>query len=441
MATTSVPSVDNVATLAWTELDRSRYNALPYSMNKAMFERLKYRAKWAKIFGKMRWIPNSGPLMKVVRKEFSPVLRQFIFPNAISSLPKKDIIAPTEMLETASLFVHDFDSPVFDFLPSFQDFLTDHISANVDDITDKIAIANDQFLRGQAFHGAPFVGLCTTKGIKIVPAPGMSTAPASSDGGVTITGGGITQAWLNANLPSVTAGLTIDNLTTALSAAEDELMVRPLSGSWQAQDNAGFVGMYNIMGAGEIWNELRWDPRFSTFRSVNQDYIFNGLKGKLFDRFMFGFEDIPIRIKADGTFPKPQLTEVTTTAWNYNQTVMAPDFAQATYGVAMLNGEAGYDALQVGPPPKEFASNGIPNGYGKMQWNGEIILNKNLLVPIDNSGTIVYDTNKHGTKLEIISRVTMGCIAKPGFRKHHIPLIYLRTRAGIPLTASDILVS
>ena len=117
---------------------------------------------------------------------------------------------------------------------------------------------------------------------------------------------------------------------------------------------------------------------------------------------------------------------------NYGETVPNPGYTEITnapYEIAFLCGAKGYDTIDVGPPPSAFANGGPAIGSGKMIWNGEVFINKNLLVPcLNEAGTLVYEPNVYGEYLDIRAWATYGCVPKQP--RYIVPIIFKRVRGN-----------
>jgi hypothetical protein len=142
---------------------------------------------------------------------------------------------------------------------------------------------------------------------------------------------------------------------------------------------------------------------------------------------------MPMRMKADGTFTAPEARELNPDAYNTGETIPNPTYTSlndetgSPYEFPFLIGAQGYEMIDVGPPPSAFASNGMPKGFGKMFWNGEVQITKNFLVPCyDDNNNLVQDTNQYGEYLKFISQATYGALSKqPRFI---VPMIIKRKR-------------
>jgi len=167
-----------------------------------------------------------------------------------------------------------------------------------------------------------------------------------------------------------------------------------------------------------------------SYKQIDLNIITDVFKGSLFGRVTCRLEDLPIRISADGTFPAPETRELNPNAFNFGESIPNPKYTSAPYEVAFLvgYGEA-YDLIEVGPPPKDFAGNGMPKGFGNMFWNGELMITKNLLTTcLDAAGNTVIDTNKYGEFLQIICQAVFGIVGKQ--KRAVMPIIFKRWRGA-----------
>jgi len=131
----------------WTEQDRALYNHLPIYMAKQQVDLLKRYQRWTKLLKPLKWDANKGFTMQGVRKDRSPILQSEVLPNPISQAPRKNVVEVTELSEYCQVYRHNFESNVFNFIPSFTDFLTDGIDATMENINEQIAVYLDMFYR------------------------------------------------------------------------------------------------------------------------------------------------------------------------------------------------------------------------------------------------------------------------------------------------------
>ncbi len=439
MATLTVPTINAALCTGWTEQDRFLYNKLPFYLTKIQLKYIKYWSTWDKLTGKIPWEANMGNTMRSVSKEPAPVLRQQAFPQPLSSAPKKDIIDVRERTVDAIVFRHRFETPIFNFLPNFQDFLKNHITAHAESLNAQIARYNDVFLRGNIFNQSPYLFLPNAVGGEVVNAP-MSdsvTLPTETYDAAnkltTITGAGKTSGYLSSIFPLVgqPGNLSFNAINMALNVLETDLAIPPFEGNGMPSgDNNPLDSMYCLVLSGEAWNQFIYDPWYLKNKTLMADVAMKPFKGSLFNRIIAKLEQYPIRISADGTFPDPQTRELNPNAFNFGESVPNPGYVNAPFEVAFLVGYGdGYESIEVGPPPSQFTSGGLPKGFGNMFWNGELRFTQNLLIPCtDSNGNIQWDTNKYGEELQIISQLVCGM---RGVQKRSIlPIVFKRWRGA-----------
>jgi hypothetical protein len=415
-----MPTVDNAACAAWSEQDTTMYNALPFYFVKLQIEYRKNWAVWAPLFGKIKWEPNMGPIMRGVRVDPSPNIRQTAYPSAICAIPHVDEILQNEVTVDAFVFRHRFESKVFDFCPDFRTFITDHIDRNVKDINEKVIRFEDIYNRTQVLEGAPFIWVAN----KNDGTAELTAVPVNTTGVQTKTA-----AMLAAlgNLVGNPGNLSLCTIDLAQTIAENDLRVPPFSGSTKPVDNAGLDDKWVLVLGSEAWNQFKYDPWMLANRPIDLNVVTEKFKGSLWGKMTCRLEDLPLRMAADGTFPAPQTVELNPAAYNYGETVSNPAYNACPFEFAWLVGAEAYKTIEVGPPPKQFASNGMPNGFGKMMWNGEVFLSKNILVPCsDVNGNIIQQPNVYGEKLKAFCQATFGAIGVQ--RRNIIPILFRRKR-------------
>lgn len=434
MAQVTLPSPDAAICSSWTEQDRNLYNKLNYYLTKMGLEYMDKWQIWTNLVGKKKWQSNMGPTMRSVSKVPSPVNRQFFVPAPMTGTPKKDIIDVRERSVDDVIYRHKFESPIINFLPSFQDFLKDHVSYAVTDISAKIQLADDFFIRGYMYAFSPNVYLADRlNGNELVSAP-YAYPTYSYDATnlqTTLTGDGKTSEWFKAQVPLLgnAGNLSLNTINLAVTILETDLRIPPWEGA-QAKEDPKLQNKYVLVCSGEAYNQFIYDPWLLRFKSIDLDVVTKGFQGSLFGRVTCKLEPLPIRMKADGTIPDPELRELNPAAFNAGESVPNPDYVNAPYEIAFLMGYNGaYKSIEVGPPPADFAGGNMPEGYGKMVWNGMPIVTKDILTACkDSNNNIVYDTNKYGEFLQIVSQVTFGCSGEQ--RRAVIPIIFKRWRGA-----------
>lgn len=414
----------------WTEVDRNLYNKLPIYLNKRQVEYIKEYDIWNKLLDNDPWVANVGTTMRGVNKVPAPTLRGQFFPNAITVEPNRDIIEVRETVEDVILYRHQFESNIFHFLPSFQDFLTDHIDKNSEQIDEKIIIGKDLFYQTAIFHGSPFVWICG----KNDGTPELTTAPYWTGGVVSEAK---TQAWRAAMLAKCGGTLDLRNFKKLGTVLYSDLRAVPFSGNVlpDSTDGSGLKQKYCMVHSSEVWDGLTDDGTSNYLlenRAIDLDIVTAGFMGSLFGRWTCRLQCKEMRITLDGRIVGPDSVEENNNAYDFGDTVPNPEWVNAPFGVAFAVGSSTWKAKRIGPPPKYFAGGmkGMSmNQFNGMDWSGKVSMTRNFLVPRpdpNNAGAILYDTNKYGDRLQLIADVTMG--VAPLRRRNIVPVIYRRSR-------------
>lgn len=437
----AMPALDSPAFTTYSETEQNMYHSYPFWLTKYVLSMRKYFATHSDMVGKQRWTPNMGGVMRGVRKESSPHIRQEAAPRELSQVPKKDILDVFEPQIEATLKRHRFESRIFDFYPSFVDFMKDHVKATTIDIAEKLQRYEDIFVRTGIFHMSPYVFVCNRAGGEVVQAPmwdgkSMLNLPRETTEGTV----GKTIAFRQSLVPNIgqPGNLTLVNAFLADSYMREEIRAAPYSGgSNKPKDNGALAGMNCLVLSNEAYNQFRFDPFVLAYKSLSEDLIHKGYTGAISENLVCKVEDLPLRMLADGTFPRPQTRELNADAYNYGETVNLSDYNQAPYEWAFLYASEGYKSIEVGPPPGEFNGSDVePDNFKEMFWNGEIKLTKDILIPValdtdildgTNSGIATgWETNAYGEKMKAICQVALGLVGTQ--RRYVMPILFRRKR-------------
>ncbi len=405
----------------WTEQERDLYNRLPIYMAKVQVEWMQYYGRWAKMLKGINWEPNMGFTMRGVGKRPSPILTSQVLPNAMSTLPKKNVVEAREVKEDTILYRQDFESNLMHFLPNFVDFLNDSVDFTNKDLVEKQTVYTDQFYRTAIFHGSPKVWCAgAVDPMKPVNYWASPTIALSKDA-----------AALQALIAQVTKPLDfaeLSKIATALYSNED---VVPFSGKVLSDgtDGSQLKHKYCLITATEVWDYLtQHDPYFKNNRPIATDMVTDSVFGSLFGRWTTMFEKYEMRIADDGSVPAPQVLEDNPNAYNYGEPVPNPLWVQARFGVAFACGDESYRSVKIGPPPREWTGMSMKE-FSRLDWNGKVDITKNVMVPcLNEAGATVLDTNKRGEYVQLISSLALGIA--PVRRRNIVPIIYLRQQGG-----------
>lgn len=423
MALTTMPAIDANVCSGWTEQQQDLYQALPYYLGKMQVDRKKTYPLWAKYTGKRKWKPNMGPTLRGVRSEPSPHMRQFAFPQPISSQSKKDVVDIREVTAEAQVYKHRFESPVFTFLPEFQNFMS-HIDEHGTDIMEKIERFNDIYIRSQIFHMCPYMFVCKEDGSVDL----VKTTPWLGTGAFNSTTDGKTTAVLTANLPTGT--LTLEGLSQIYTIMENDLRIPFYSGGTTPKDDSFLDGKYLTLLSSEKYIQFTFDAWLRANKTLDYDIVNGSFRGSFFGRGTCRLEDLPLRYTNAGVFHAPEV-RVTEDDYNEGETLPNPNYAGLDVSqieVGWAQGPSGYESLEIGAPPAMFTGDTFPNAP-KMTWNGEVKLTKNIIVPcVDDAGAVTYEANVYGEYIKFISQATFGVLPKQ--RRNCIPILYLRKRGA-----------
>jgi len=410
------------------------YNKLPFYLALLECKYMPIWKTWEKLVGSIKWQPNMGNIMRGVRAEPTPIGRQFFLPNNITELPKKDVFTQLETKEEARVKRQNFFSQQINFNGPFADFRKDQIPAAMKDIAQQIGVTSDQFIRTDIWYKSPNI---------FISGKPNSNANDGFDGGEFIEGCPIadgndagtaaaskTTAWAQVAVSYVgnggdTGALTYKVFHKIGTIPREDMQAPAFEAMANApKDNETIKGKWVLVTSNEAFEALSFDNHILANRPLMMNLLNDDFSGVIGSHVAARIERFPLRIAADGTCPAPQTYETNPNAYNYGQTIVNPAYAQAPFEVAWMLGAEPYKAIQVGAPPKEFASGSMSaDKFNSLNWNGEVRLNKDLLI---NYGNGVVDLNKFGEFVELMSDCVFGQI--PVVRRYVIPIIFRRRR-------------
>lgn len=417
--------------------DVARFNQLPFYLVRNEVEYYTKHSIFNQLYGDIDWETNQGNVMKGVTPQRSPVGRSFFFPNAITTVPNKDIYQVTESVEQAIIYVHNYESFQFNFLPSFTAFWKTYLQFANKDIVEKIALSNNQFIETQMWQNSPYVYLCGT---------GLTTGNPTGTMNVAGTAAGSkTAAWLvntvlgQGGAGGVTSGLTLRNVYRAVMNLQEDLAAPAFNGGKNMpKDNEGLKEKYVLLLSSEAFMNFTFDPDVQTLKPLDLNLLFNDFKGMLFGTTTCKINPYPIRFSnvniADpggnvlwtaGMPIDPEVFDATDNKWKPNPYYVS--LLSAPFEIAWLLGKDRAKTIKVGPPPKEFATaNMAADKFYKLKWNGEVRLTDQVFIT-NADGTI--SPNVYGEQMKFISKLTHGYLE--GERRHAFPIILRRVRPAV----------
>ena len=424
-----MPSIDQNLVTTWTENEQDKYHTYPFYLAAYQVAHRKTYATHSRMCGKKKWTRNMGPVMKGVRKESSPHLRQQATPQPLSKVAKKDIMDVQEMEITATLHHQKFESPVIPFYPNFNDFLTDHLFAHSKDIVEKVQRFEDIYARTCIFHLSPHVFIANKLGGgDVVEAPMWDGQDAST---IDVTQGKVLGWRQNAIAMLGNPGnLSITNCFLADSFLREDIRAVAWAdgNNGMPKENSPMSGRNILVLSNEAYNQFRFDPFLLDNRRLDLDVVQHGFRGSIGDNITCKIEDLPLRMNADGTFPTPETRQLAAT-YNKNETILAQAYKDAPYEWAFMYAADGYDTLEVGPPPNGFVGGTMPKGFADMFWNGEVKFTKLFNIPYqDENGNNYFEFNTYGEHLKAISHLVLGIIGTQ--RRNVLPILFKRIRGA-----------
>lgn len=404
----------------WTPKDIADFHRMPVQFAAQQAKKVGYWSRWTKKYGSIPWKQNQGDILYGIIAEPSPITRQYHTPKNITETPAKTVVQQYERNNQARVKRHNYESPMFHFLPSFRDFRKNLINFASADLNKQIAVADDNFVRWQVFNYSPsmyIVGAGLTE-----VANGEATDAASPKSSAVL------QA-LIATIAGDEGFLTFQQIVNARQACRSDVGMVPWEGMKATPaENEGIKGKFILTGDPEIYEGLSFDAHILNYKEYSRDLVNSEFSGMIGGNVAFLAERYPLRALEDGTFPAPEILRETT-AGTYGpgktyEVIPNPDYVNAPFGIAFMEGHQAYESIQVGAPPSEFTGKSISAGrFNKLDWNGKARLTDNVLV---DHGSGVYDTNKYGEYCQLIADVTHGLL--PNTVRHVVPILYRRNK-------------
>lgn len=409
----------------WTPQDIAAFHRLPVQFAAQQSKKLQHWSRWSKFAATRKWTPNMGDILYGIMAEPSPVTRQYHAPKNITETPLKTVVQHYERNNQARVKRHNYESPMFHFLPSFRDFRKNLLGFATEDLNKQIGVADDNFIRWQAFNQAPacyVVGDTSNDGI-VETAFGEATDSSTPKDTAE-------RAALISRIGSDNNGfLSFQQIIAIRQRARHDIGMVPWEGlKATPSENEGLKGKFMLVGDPEIYEGLSFDAHVLNYKEYTRDLINSEFSGVIGGNITFLAERYPMRLNADGTLPEVELLRETA-AGTYGpgktyEVVPHPDFVNAPIGVAFLLGYQPFETIKVGPPPSEFAGKSMSAGrFSKLDWNGKARLTSDVLV---DYGSGVLDTNKYGEYLQLIADCVHGFM--PNTMRFCLPIFYRRNR-------------
>ena len=425
------------------------------------------------LFGSIKWQPNMGDTLNGLVAVPSPVERITFAPNVLAEFPAKDQFSVGERYETSKLGAHRFESSRFRFLSNFESFWRDQLQYAHKDIIRQISLANNIFVRTLMYYQSPDVYVCgsspsgqltsqmtlptnvdkrqfSSDDIRLVNngADEVTTAIDVGGGATVANSGGIEyRDEFCFGATNDAEALTLKDLYKAMLVLQEDVQAPTFERQQNAPRTSEMLkGKYVLICSTEAWSSLLWDTNLRTgtgtgaatqLAPANMDLIKDGFAGDLWGKITARFDPYPLRFSDNGTFIAPQTIADSTTGkvvpnTNYTTISATSSDTVGSNEIAFLVGADAFKTINVGPPPREFASKNMSaKKFYSMKWNGEVTLTDQFLIP--NSGTPLSDTgtqdlNVYGDYLKFIAQAVFGGI--PGDARHCLPIFFRRRRTS-----------
>ena len=468
MAVTAVDPASSLAQAMSTNVVSNNFNKLDFYLVKnevALFPRWNV---YDTLYGSIKWQPNMGDTLQGLTPSPSPIQRSTFAPNVLADAPLKDIYKVGERNESAKLSYHRYESTRFRFLNSFESFWRDQLSYAHKDIVRQIQTSQNQFIRTLMWYQTPDVYIADNGGGRLSSSGNLdgsaakvsltqdqirtidgdddrtsATTAAIGEGGgqeyrdAICVGAGGTSAGLEAGY------LTLKDIYQAMLVLQEDVGAPTFDRQHGVPKSSEMIkGKYVLVCSTEAWASLMWDADLAgttgrRLAPANMNLINDGFAGDLWGKVTVKFDPHPLRFMDNGAWINPQTVTNNKVVPNsaYTQISTTASDTVASNEVAFLCGADAFKAISVGPPPKEFASKNISKKkLYSMNWNGQIDLTDQFLVPtasttdISTDGSEGWDLNVYGDFLKFISQTIHGGI--PGDARHCLPIVYRRRRVS-----------
>jgi hypothetical protein len=404
MPALNVPSLNNTPGANWTPQQINYYARSPYWLARGDQKKRAIWETWKPHLGSTKWKPNQGSTRKLVMTEFAPIQRQVAVGNALTTAPTRDITTIKERTTDGSLVSKQFVTPHFYYEPEFADFMS-HMADHRDNITKQMVHYEEMFYRTFLLSKAPYVYVC---GEGLITAPvGMMSEDLTADASKNKA------FFLDKCIAKCTSHMSVAELAKALTVAEEDCGMVPFEGSGKQRNKSEALDdRFLLITSSMTWNQFTDDPWVRENRPLGMDIVTQKYRGDLLGRIRTQIEKWGMRIKAnadatDISLPDPEIWQADNNLELLNRCGPNPDYAnKGNWHVSFLLGAPSAETLDAGPPPAAFAQ-GMPNGFGAMDWNGKIVMNKNFLIKTGAAASDV-DTNDFGLYLRLQSMLNLG---------------------------------